>query len=54
MKKILNENTNNLLIPFNIPKCWINHKPEFLLCGRAVISDLYLFPETGLLNPCFK
>ena len=42
----LNERTNNLLIT---PKRWLNHIIKFLVLN-CVISDLYIFQETVLLN----
>ena len=49
--QFLNERTNNLLIFLNVGSII---QSKLLFFGSALISDLYLFQETILLNPCFK
>ena len=46
----LNESTNNLLIFLNVGSI---RQSRLLFFGCVVISDLYLFQEIILLNPCF-
>ena len=51
MSPFSNERSNNLLIFLNVG---IIIQSDLLFLGCVVISDLYLFQETVLLNACFK
>ena len=46
----LNESTNDLLVYLNVRSI---RQSRLLVFGCVVISDLYLFQEIVLLNPCF-